>query len=144
MLSNHYRCAFDQGGKTFNSVEQCFMYHKAKEFGDEATAHAILCSEDLAHAKALGKKVQNFQAKQWNNVRNGKMKDALRAKFDQNEELKLFLKQTEETVLAEANPHDNYWGIGLSLEDKDTWDPDMWKGRNELGKLLMEVRNTLK
>ena len=56
MLSNHYRCLFDQGGKTFNSVEQCFMYHKAKEFGDEATAHAILCSEDPAHAKALGEK----------------------------------------------------------------------------------------
>ena len=40
------------------------------------------------------------------------MRDALRAKFDQNEELKLFLKQMGEKVLAEANPHDNYWGIG--------------------------------
>ena len=68
------------------------------------------------------------------------MRDALRAKFDQNEEFKLF---TGEKVLAEANPHHN-WGIVFSLDDNDICNPDMWKGRNKQGILLMEMQSTLK
>lgn len=64
-------------------------------------------------------------------------------KFSQNEELKQKLLDTENKILVEASPYDKIWGIGLSVSDKDFYNPILWKGENLLGKILMKVRNTL-
>ena len=54
-LSNHFPCEFSCDGKTFTSVEQCFMYKKAILFDDLQSASTIMKSNDPANIKFLGK-----------------------------------------------------------------------------------------
>ena len=108
-LSNHYKCAFQQGGLQFSSSEQFYMFKKAKYFHDEATANAILKTTIAVDAKQLGKKVQNFNHVAWKLVRDNYMRTALTVKFSTSQELKDCLKATGNKTLVEANPTDRYW-----------------------------------
>ena len=142
-LSNHYPCTFKQDGLTFQSSEQYLMFKKAKLFEDEVRATAVLNTSDPAHAKSLGRKVENFNPVVWNKASSAYMEAALMAKFQQNDDLGTFLKNTGNKLLVEANPTDQYWGVGLSLDDGSLWDQTKWKGKNKLGTLLMEIRDKL-
>ena len=93
-LSNHYRCSFTVNGLNFKSVEQYFMFCKAKEFGDKASVTAIMNAQDAASAKAIGARIKNFDSEVWMKVRDGHMRKGLIAKFNQNEELITFLMGT--------------------------------------------------
>ena len=65
------------------------------------------------------------------------MYKALIAKFTQHEDLKEQLIATGNSFLVEHTKRDKYWGDGGD-GGNDT------KGRNMLGKLLVQVRNELK
>ena len=93
-LSNHYMCSFAVNGIKFSSVEQYFMYCKAKEFGDDTATKAIMSTNEAATAKAIGAKIKNFDSDVWKQVCDGYMTKGLTAKFSQNEELRNFLKGT--------------------------------------------------
>ena len=60
------------------------------------------------------------------------MRKALFSKAFQNKKFREALIGTEKREIIEASPYDSYWGEG---KDK--------KGKNMLGKLLMELRNDL-
>ena len=70
------------------------------------------------------------------------MAKGLSAKFSQNPELRQALEDTGSKTLVEANPKDTYWGAGLSLECEQVWEQHNWKGKNMLGKLLVQLRQT--
>lgn len=142
-LSNHYSCNLTVNGMNFCSVEQYFMFCKAKEFGDQIAMKAIMGTKDAAAAKAIGSKIKNFDPDAWKKVRDGYMTKGLTAKFSQNENLKMFLKGTGKKLLIEGNAKDTYWASGLHLNDKDIWIPSRWKGKNQLGTLLSEVRGNI-
>jgi len=65
-------------------------------------------------------------------------------KFRQNRALLEFLLATAGTVLVEASPHDQIWGIGLRQDDPRAVDPAQWRGSNLLGFALVEVRAELR
>ena len=115
------------------------MFSKAKEFGDHNAVKAIMSSSDASAAKAIGSKIKNFDREVWCKVRDTHMRTGLTAKFNQNDDLKTFLKGTDKKLLIEANAKDNYWAAGLNLNDRDIWDPSRWKGKNRLGTLLSEI-----
>lgn len=71
------------------------------------------------------------------------VKIGVKAKFEQNSELKQELLATGNSLLCECSPTDKKWGIGIGLDDPDYQHPDRWKGRNYLGFILMEVRAEL-
>ena len=142
-LSNHHPCQFTVENQKFLSVEQFFMYKKAMYFHDMGTAQQVLQSTCPKQAKRLGKAVKNFDLDQWRSVCDTIMRTGLSAKFLANDSLASFLKCTGDQRLVEANPHDKYWGVGLSLQDEDVWNSAHWKGKNVLGKLLEEVRSAL-
>src|ERR1700755_795672 len=52
-LSNWHRCQFAYHGVNFTSVEQFMMFSKAKLFGDEAAAEAILAARHPKDQKAI-------------------------------------------------------------------------------------------
>ena len=52
--------------------------------------------------------------------------------------------QTGDRRLAEASPHDNMWGIGLSACDPRACSPDSWCGQNLLGQALEHAREVLR
>ena len=120
------------------------MYKAAKYFGEEATATAILSSDDQVVAKKLGSKVCISNKPAWDSVHDKYMQEGLIAKFTQNHELGEFLKSTGNSTLVEANPKDKYCGVGLALPDENIWIKNKWVGQTKLGKLLSQIRQTLK
>ena len=142
-LSNWYRCRFTVNGICFSSSEQYMMYMKAITFHDDVQKEAIMSTDDLGTIKACGRKVQNYDNKIWNGIRQFVMLDALMAKFSQNEDLKQKLLATGDAVLAECAPNDLVWGIGYSINDPECLDTSKWRGENLLGFTLMTVRNKL-
>ena len=51
---------------------------------------------------------------------------------------------TGDSVLVEASPYDNIWGIRLAASSPEAQDPMKWRGQNLLGFALMEVRDELR
>ena len=84
-----------------------------------------------AAAKKLGRTVK--LRPDWNEVKLSVMLEVLRHKFNQNPDLADKLLATGDTLLQEGNTwHDYYWGVCNG------------KGENNLGKLLMLVRQELR
>lgn len=142
-LSNWYRSEFTVDGVSFSSMEQFMMYRKAMCFGDMKIAEKIMKTEDVAEIKALGRQVSGYDDHLWNGVRQLIVYEGLIAKFTQNEALKVKLKSTGDSVLAECAVKDTIWGIGLSMKDSDRYDRAKWKGENLLGYTLMMVRRSI-
>lgn len=65
----------------------------------------------------------------WDDIKIGVMLEICRAKLEQHPYIQTSLMKTGNRVLVEASPIDSFWG----------WGPDR-KGRNELGKVWMELR----
>lgn len=99
--------------------------------------------ELLVQAKKLGRLVEGFDAAVWAEHCRRIVTEASEHKFAQNPHLKEFLLSTGETVLVEASPYDNVWGIGLAANDPLALDPRTWKGENLLGFSLMDARSAL-
>ena len=156
-MSNMYVAPFEIDGITYPTVEHYFQWSKAKLFKDEAAATKMLTPPkgkpyvEAKSAKAIGKKVKNFDGTQWNGLAPGRgfkdevMRKAIRAKFThpKNTELLEKLLATKDRVIAEANPRDSYWGIGTSADTKPA-QTGKWKGQNWLGKMLMELRTEIR
>ena len=129
----------------FNS-EQYFMYRKAKTFGDEEIAERILSEgKKPKTAKALGRKVKNYDDTVWSEKRYQVMTDAVMYKFSQDEKLKELLMNPEfdGKKFVEASPYDGIWGIKCD-EATASDDESTWNGLNLLGKALDDVRDKLK
>ena len=129
----------------FNS-EQYFMYVKAKTFGDEEIAERILSEGKLPKtAKALGRKVKNYDDAVWSEKRYQVMTDAIMYKFSQDNKLRELLMNPEfdDKNFVEASPYDGIWGIKCD-ETTASDDESTWNGLNLLGKALDDVRDKLK
>lgn len=122
---------------TYNTVEH---YYQAMKFMKTAPqfAELIINAKSPSEAKELGHSRDFKFDPEWD-FRKSKeplkievMRKALYNKFTQYEYLKNLLINTNDRILKENNPWDDYWGIGKN-----------GKGRNQLGKLLMELRSKL-
>lgn len=122
------------------------MYRKALHFQDYPTASAILREADPRKQKGLGRKVKNFDAKVWDEVKEKVVEEGNWWKFTKGEEgglvLGRLLRETGDSELVEASPFDRVWGVGfdaeIAEERRDEW------GLNLLGKALMRVRERLR
>lgn len=139
-LSNFYKIDISYNGKWFHSSEQLFMWLKAKFFNDEYHAKLILESNSPQEAKNYGRKVRNFDSEKWDAVKCDFMYKALQAKFYGDSDLRSYLmrKAHKGKFFVEASPYDKIWGIGMSENDKDLFQTELW-GENLLGKLLNKL-----
>ncbi len=130
---------------TFSCCEQYMMYHKAKLFKDDMIASEVLQETSQGRMKALGRKVENFDNKIWDQHKYSIVKQGNLLKFSQNADLKKEIMQTpdKDIVFVEASPYDKIWGVGLDKTDREVRNPEKWKGQNLLGFALTEVRNEL-
>jgi len=143
VLSQWWPAAFCIDSYRYSTAEHYMMAEKAKLFGDNQAFTAIVASESPSRAKALGRKVRNFDEQIWSNHRFDIAVRGNRAKFEQNTELRDWLLATRNQVLVEASPRDRIWGIGLAAEDERALDPKTWRGLNLLGFALMRARTAL-
>ncbi len=139
-FSNWYRRKFVIDDFEYLFAEQYMMAQKAKLFHDSERYTAILCATQPWECKDLGRQVEPFDCKVWNEVKYEVVKTANKAKFGQNPDLKAKLLETGDSILAEASPKDAVWGIGLDADAAAKTDPSEWPGQNLLGKILMELR----
>ena len=128
----------------YNCAEQFMMASKARLFGDDMALSAILGSDDPREKKRLGRQVRHFDHNLWHTECEHIVLHGNHAKFSQNEEMRLALIRTGDRRLAEASPHDNLWGIGLSACDLRASSPDFWCGQNLLGQALEHAREILR
>ena len=143
-LSNFYKTTIKYNGITFHSSEQYYQYLKAKTFDDESTALKILQASTPYDCYTLGQSVTGFNRSLWNTEHAPKcMLQAVKAKFLQNQNIADFLKSTKDSTLCEASKTDLYWGVGLRLTDTRLFNQQNWTGKNQMGKILSQVRNEL-
>lgn len=134
-LSNFSDSKIEYDGYTYLNAEAAFHAQK----NNSSTYKYMMQFQDPSIAKKEGRRVE-LRA-DWEKVKDEIMYNIVKAKFEQNEELKRKLLATDNKLLVEANTwHDNYWGICKCNRSKclDS------VGKNKLGKILMKVRNELR
>tara|TARA_Y100001001_G_scaffold156784_1_gene174032 strand:- start:96 stop:611 length:516 start_codon:yes stop_codon:yes gene_type:complete len=130
-------------GFEYNCCEQFMMHQKALLFDDQEIADAVMRAPRPREQKALGKQVRNFKEPIWDEYKLGIVWQGNFLRFSQNEKDRNFLISTGSKHLAEASPHDQIWGVGLSAENENVYSREHWRGQNLLGEVLMSVRSML-
>ena len=129
---------FQENGVKFNCAEQYMMAHKALLFGDDKIYQKIMETSLPGKMKFLGRLVKNFDPVVWKKERYKIVYRVNLHKFEHNEDILKILKNTENSIIAEASPYDKIWGIGVKKSKNLT--KNDWDGLNLLGEVLMEVR----
>ena len=142
-LSNFYSCRVEVYGQEFSSSEVAYQWRKAVFMGEARVAAEIrpmrvARESKWAASRAFGKQgwfpvtVENrARLREWDDVKIEVMRQILRAKARGCAEFVAELRGSGDHPLHEAVPKEEFWGIGQG------------SGKNWLGVLLMELRNTL-
>jgi len=133
----------DEDGIYYHTVEHYMMYKKAMLMNDIESAQAILFSLHPYLAKTIGRDVKNFDQRKWDNNKCSIVLKGITLKVAQHPQLKQLLIHTNGKTLAEASPYDKVWGIGMTKVDIRSTNPNLWTGKNLLGKLWMELRHQI-
>ena len=144
MLSQWYQSPFSVNEVVYKSAGQWMMARKALLFGDREAYKKILDADRPDQVRSIGVAITGFDEAKWTEWKYEIVKEGNFHKFNQNKKLRAYLLSTGDAVLAEANPFDKVWGIGLSADSKQVSDPYAWEGLNLLGFALMEIREYLR
>jgi len=126
-LSNFWRAIQEVDGVYYNTNEHYYQSMKAKNREDQQwIADAPTPYEAMKAGRSLRTKDMKMA---WDTNKVTIMLKGLRAKFTQNKGLKQLLIDTGEAKLHEDSPTDMFWGV---------------KGKDMLGKLLMQVREEIR
>jgi N-glycosidase YbiA len=106
-------------------------YFQAMKFTNTAYRAAIRGAPKAFEAARFGRERSQPIRDDWNEVRGAVMLKALKAKFEQHDDLRAILLSTNGALIVEHTASDAYWGDGGD-----------GSGRNMLGELLMEVRDS--
>jgi len=138
-LSNFYPCVIEHQGISYPSNEH---YYVAMKVNDEQLINGMYYTpgdfremlatiENPAIVKRLGQKIKI--RKDWDSKKLEVMNWGVREKFNNNSTLRELLLSTGDEELIEGNHwKDTFWGVCDG------------KGKNHLGKILMEVRRELR
>lgn len=127
-LSNFYSAVVEYDGLSYPTVEHAYQAAKTP---DLAARENIRCLPTPNQARRAGRKVE--LRLNWNDQRVPIMRYLVGRKFINHPNLADLLLATGDQELIEGNAWgDRFWGVYRG------------QGENQLGKILMEVRNGLK
>jgi N-glycosidase YbiA len=131
-FSNFSLHAINLEGFTWLTSEH---YYQAQKF--MGTSFQYLCPIIRAAASpelaaALGRDPRHKVRSDWEQVKINVMYTAVLTKFLSHDELKIRLLNTGDEPIVENSPTDDYWGCGSD-----------GRGQNQLGKILMRIRQEL-
>jgi ribA/ribD-fused uncharacterized protein len=144
MLSQWFPSPFSVNEIVYKSSGHWMMARKALLFGDRETFRKIIDADRPDEVRSLSRAISNFDEATWSEYKYDIVREGNFHKFNQSKRLRAYLLSTGNAVLAEANPFDNVWGIGISADAKNVLDPYSWQGLNLLGFALMEIREYLR
>lgn len=126
-LSNFYLADVEYEGIKYTNNESAFQSAKVTDYDTRLKFSNL----DPSQGKRKGRNVRLRHG--WDNIKFDVMYEVCYAKFNQNEDLKTKLIQTGDAILEEGNTWgDKIWGVVNGV------------GQNNLGKILMKVREELK
>lgn len=143
VFSQWHATPFELHGTTFVTAEQWMMFAKAILFNDQDRAAQIIANPDPGTQKRLGQEIVGFDQSLWDTWKIDIVYRGSVAKFSQNGGALRQLRNTDSSMLVEANPRDWIWGIGRALDDPVGHAPVNWRGQNLLGRILTKVRADL-
>mmetsp|Transcript_31001 Transcript_31001/g.35399 ORF Transcript_31001/g.35399 Transcript_31001/m.35399 type:complete len:186 (-) Transcript_31001:27-584(-) len=129
-FSNFYPASFVIDGKEYKTSEHYFQ--SMKFIDDETAMEKVRNAKSPGQAAKMGRDRSNPLRSDWEEVKDGLMYDALKAKFSQHEDLKAVLLGTGTKLIVEHTKNDHYWGDGGD-----------GGGQNMLGRLLVKLRDEL-
>ena len=129
-LSNFAVYPITLKGKRWPTSEHCFQ---AQKFVTTRDQEEIRNANTPMLAARWGRDRKRKLRRDWERVKVGVMREAVEAKFRQHEELRAMLLETGDATLIEHTENDDFWGDGGD-----------GSGRNELGRILMAVRDRLR
>lgn len=131
VLSNFSAFAIRWKNFRFDTSEAAYHWEK---FPEDIIIRAAIQTAPSAHeAFKIAERNKLRRRGDWDLVKVDIMRDILRAKTNQHEYVKRKLLATGDRELVENSWRDDFWGWG---PNKD--------GRNQLGKLWMEIRSEIK
>jgi ribA/ribD-fused uncharacterized protein len=128
-LSNFYPSRFVCDGKEYFTVEH---YYQACKATSRDFHNWIADAPNPYHAMRAGRALRIDKGElhsEWESVKDDVMLAALLMKFRQDDGLKKLLLDTDDLLLHEDSPTDEYWGV---------------LGLDKLGGLLMQTREIIK
>lgn len=117
-------------GKTWPTTEH---YFQAQKFAGTELEHKIQKQKTPSNAAKMGRSRKFPLRKDWGKVKDSIMYEAVLKKFQQHEDIRKILLNTEDKKIIEHTTNDSYWGDGGD-----------GSGKNKLGIILMQVRKHLK
>jgi|SRR5688572_6697075 len=129
-LSNFAPYPITLKGKRWPTSEH---YFQAQKFAAPRDQEEIRDANTPMLAARMGRDRKRKLRRDWERVKVGVMREAVEAKFRQHAELRALLLATGDAKLVEHTENDDYWGDGGD-----------GRGRNELGRILMAVRDALR
>lgn len=130
-MSNLFKRDIKFENRVFRSSEDAYQFGKPTD----GMVAEWLISAPKPHLCAMAAHgLLSFDIRpDWQGIKVDRMRDVLRAKFNQHEDLKQKLLETGNAILVEDSKTDRFWGIGKKMN-----------GNNMLGVLLMQVRDELR
>ncbi len=129
-FSNFARYSIFLDGQRWPTSEH---YFQAQKFDNIEHREEIRRAKTPTIAANLGRDRKKKLRRDWESVKVSIMRDAVRTKFTQHEDISEVLLSTGEAKLVEHTANDDYWGDGGD-----------GSGQNMLGRILMEIREELK
>ena len=116
--------------KTWPTNEHFFQ---AQKFAGTPDGEEVRQAKSPMIAARMGRSRKRPLRKDWEAVKDSIMHEAVRAKFTQHTDLREVLLATGDAEIVEKTEKDKYWGDGGD-----------GRGKNQLGQILMEVREGLR
>lgn len=129
-FSNFARFPITLDGKRWPTSEH---YFQAQKFDDPKLRETIRRAKTPMIAARMGRDRGKPLRRDWESVKVDAMTRAVRAKFEQHDDLRSLLLSTGDAKLVEHTSNDRYWGDGGD-----------GSGKNMLGRVLMRVRDRLR
>ena len=129
-FSNFSRHPVFLKGKRWPTSEH---YFQAQKFAGTEHEEQVRLAGKSRLAAEMGRDRRRPLRRDWESVKDDVMREAVRAKFTQHDDLKATLLQTGDALLVEHTANDAYWGDGGD-----------GRGKNMLGRILIEVRAELR
>lgn len=108
-------------------------YFQAQKFAGTLHADQIREVKTARDAAKMGRDRKRPLRPDWEQVKDEIMRKAILRKFETHADIREILLSTNDELIVENSPVDYYWGCG-----KDG------SGKNQLGLILMEVREILR